>query len=55
MGEACSTNWEKRKAYTILVRKPEGRPRRRWVDNIVACRPVARQRPQNKQLCNSSC
>jgi hypothetical protein len=30
---------EKRKAYRILVRKPEGkiplgRPRRRWVDNI---------------------
>jgi hypothetical protein len=30
---------EKRTAYTILVRKPEGkrplgRPRRRWVDNI---------------------
>jgi hypothetical protein len=30
---------EKRNAYTLLVRKPEGkrplvRPRRRWVDNI---------------------
>jgi hypothetical protein len=26
---------EKRNAYRILVRKPEGeRPRRRWVDNI---------------------
>jgi hypothetical protein len=30
---------EKRKAYRLLVRKPEGkrslgRPRRRWVDNI---------------------
>jgi hypothetical protein len=32
-------NGEKRDAYTILVGKPEGkrplgRPRRRWVDNI---------------------
>jgi hypothetical protein len=31
--------WEKRNAYTLLVRKPEGkiqlrRPRRRLVDNI---------------------
>jgi hypothetical protein len=41
MGRACSTNGEKRNAYTskILVGKPEGkrplgRPRRRWVDNI---------------------
>jgi hypothetical protein len=39
MGAACSTNGEKRNAYTLLVRKPEGkrpleRPRWRWVDNI---------------------
>jgi hypothetical protein len=39
MGRACSTNWEKRNAYRILVGKPEGkrplgRPRRRWVHNI---------------------
>jgi hypothetical protein len=39
MGRACSTNWEKRNAYRMLVGKPEGkrplgRPRRRWVDNI---------------------
>jgi hypothetical protein len=39
MGRACSTNGEKRNAYTILVGKPEGkiplgRPRRRWEDNI---------------------
>jgi hypothetical protein len=39
MGSECSTNWEKRNAYRILVGKPEGkRPlgkqRRRWVDNI---------------------
>jgi ribosomal protein S16 len=25
---------EKRNAYRILVVKPEGRPRGRWVDNI---------------------
>jgi hypothetical protein len=39
MGGACSTNGEKRNAYRFLVGKPEekrpvGRPRRRWVDNI---------------------
>jgi hypothetical protein len=39
MGGACSTNGEKRSAYWLLVGKPEGkrplgRPRRRWVDNI---------------------
>jgi hypothetical protein len=39
MGRACSTNEEKRNAYKILVGKPEGkrplgRARRRWVDNI---------------------
>jgi hypothetical protein len=39
MGRACSRNGEKRNAYRILVRKPEGkrslgRPRHRWVDNI---------------------
>jgi hypothetical protein len=39
MGMACSTNGAKRNAYGILVGKPEGkrplgRPRRRWVDNI---------------------
>jgi hypothetical protein len=25
---------EKRNAYRLLVGKPEGKPRRRWVDNI---------------------
>jgi hypothetical protein len=25
---------EKRNAYRLLVGKPEGRPRRRWLDNI---------------------
>jgi hypothetical protein len=39
MGRACSTNGEKRNACRILVREPEGkrplgRPRCRWVDNI---------------------
>jgi hypothetical protein len=39
IGSTCSTNGEKTNAYRILVRKPEGkrplgRPRRRWVDNI---------------------
>jgi hypothetical protein len=39
MGRACSTNGGNRNAYRILVGKPEvkrplGRPRRRWVDNI---------------------
>jgi hypothetical protein len=39
MGGACSTNGEKRNAYRLLVGKPEGRrplgrSRRRWVDNI---------------------
>jgi hypothetical protein len=39
MGGACSTNGEKRNAYRILVGKPEGkrpvgRSRRWWVDNI---------------------
>jgi hypothetical protein len=39
MGRTCSTNGEKRNAYRILVGKPEGkrplgRPRRRWLNNI---------------------
>jgi hypothetical protein len=39
MDRAFSTNGEKRNAYRILVGKPEekrplGRARRRWVDNI---------------------
>jgi hypothetical protein len=39
MGGACSTNGENRNAYRILLGKPErkrplGRPRRRWMDNI---------------------
>jgi hypothetical protein len=39
MGRACSTNGAKKNAYIILVGTPEGkrpvgRARRRWVDNI---------------------
>jgi hypothetical protein len=39
MGNAYSTNGERRNAYRILVGKPGektplGRPSRRWVDNI---------------------
>jgi hypothetical protein len=39
MGGECSTNGDERNACRLLVGKPEGkrplgRPRRRWVDNI---------------------
>jgi hypothetical protein len=39
MGRACSTNWGDEECIRILVgnlegKKPLGRPRRRWVDNI---------------------
>jgi hypothetical protein len=39
MGRTCSTNGGEEGAYRILVGKPErkrplGRPRRRWLDNI---------------------
>jgi hypothetical protein len=39
MVKACSTNGEKRNAHTILVGKPQGkrplgRPRRKWENNI---------------------
>jgi hypothetical protein len=39
MGRACSTNEGERNAYRISVTKPGekrpiGKPRRRWVDNI---------------------
>jgi hypothetical protein len=39
MGGACSTNGEKRNSYRLLVgksegRRPLGRQRRRWLDNV---------------------
>jgi hypothetical protein len=34
MGRACSMYGEKYNVYRLLVRKPEGRPRCRWKDNI---------------------
>jgi hypothetical protein len=39
MGGPCCTKGEKRNTYRLLVVKPEGkrplgRPRRRWLDNI---------------------
>jgi hypothetical protein len=39
MGRACCTNADKWNAYRILVMKPQGkkplgRPRSRWMDNI---------------------
>jgi hypothetical protein len=39
MDRACSTNVEKRNAYRLLVvkregKRPLGRPRPKWVDNI---------------------
>jgi hypothetical protein len=39
MGGACSSDGEERSVYRVLVGKPEGkkplgRPRRRWEDNI---------------------
>jgi hypothetical protein len=39
VGGTCSTNGEKRNVYSLLLGKPEGkrplgRPRRRWIDNI---------------------
>jgi hypothetical protein len=39
MGGTCSTNGEKRDGYRLLVgktrrKRPLGRPRQRWVDNI---------------------
>jgi hypothetical protein len=39
MGGACSTNGEKRNAYRLLVgkrdeKRPQGRLRHRWLDNV---------------------
>jgi hypothetical protein len=69
MSRACSTQGEKRNTYRLLVGKPEGkrplgRPRRGWVDNIridfveVGCGDVdliglARDRDRWRALVNS--
>jgi hypothetical protein len=69
MGGQCSTNGEKRNAYRLLVGKPEGkrplgRPRRRWVNNIgmdlgemgwgdVDCIGLAKDRNRWRALVNS--
>jgi hypothetical protein len=61
---SCSTNGVKRNANRLLVRKPEekrqlGRPRRRWVDNImmelgeVGFGAVAQDRNRWRALVNS--
>jgi hypothetical protein len=39
VGGTCGTNEESKNVYRLLVEKPEGkrplgRPRRRWIDNI---------------------
>jgi hypothetical protein len=34
VGGACSAHGENENWFNILVEKPEGRPRRRWEDNI---------------------
>jgi hypothetical protein len=39
MGKACSTHYENRNSYRVLLgklegKRPLGRPRRRWEDNI---------------------
>jgi len=34
MGTASATGTEKRRAHEVIVGKPEGRPRHRWVDII---------------------
>jgi hypothetical protein len=39
VGGACGANGERRNVYRLFVRKPEekrplGRPKRRWMDNI---------------------
>jgi len=35
MGMASAMDMEKRRAYEVMVGKPEGRPRHRWEDIIM--------------------
>jgi hypothetical protein len=69
MGAACSTNGEEKNVYRLLVgepngRRPLGRPRRTWVDNIkmdlgeigwvgVDCIGLAQRRDRWRALVNS--
>jgi hypothetical protein len=60
MGGLCSTNGEERNAYRLLVGKPErkrplGRPRRKWVDNMdnVDWIGLAQDRKRWRALVNS--
>jgi hypothetical protein len=69
MGGACSPNGEKRNAYRLLVgkregKRPLGRPRCRWVDNIkmdlletgwddVDCIALAQDRDKWRALVNA--
>jgi hypothetical protein len=68
MGRACITNGEKRSAYRILVgtpagKRPLGRPRRLWEDNIRMDREIgwggmdwidlAQDRDQRRTLVNT--
>jgi hypothetical protein len=69
MGEACSTYWERKGVYRVLVGKPEGKrllgiPRPKWEDNIktdlqeVGCRSMdwiklAQDRDKGRALVNA--
>jgi hypothetical protein len=52
MGRVCSTNGEKRNAYSTLEgKRPLRRPRRRWVNNIKI--GLAQDRDQWRALVNT--